>query len=269
MSEQKIEWLEVDPEIARELLSNFATNRNSNQAVIAKYTRAMKDGKWYMIGEPICITNQGSVLNGMHRLKAVVASGCTVTLPVIWNVPAAAMASIDTGMPRGYHHIQQMRGIKNATHVSAVTRRLWLWDQGIYLQSGNITASYDELDAYLQQNPGIPALVASVKGSRLPPYTPPSIAAVCRFIFGRISSEYEKAFWEGWSTGADLALDSPLLQLRQRFATDVNLRTHRNTGEMKIALACTAWNAFRKNKRVSKLQLPKGGITNASYPLPI
>ena len=43
----------------------------------------MQDGKWRLNGKTICFDSTGRLLNGQHRLSAVVRSGVTLTTVVV------------------------------------------------------------------------------------------------------------------------------------------------------------------------------------------
>lgn len=84
----KIEQWRVTPEIAEELLQkNYQDQRSLSKPVVNKYTADMIAGQWNEDVKTDCIAveldqegNILSVLNGQHRLNAVVNSGRTVKM---------------------------------------------------------------------------------------------------------------------------------------------------------------------------------------------
>lgn len=79
-------WIKVTPIIAKSLLRyNIRNYRSLKHPVVEKYANEMKSGKWIMNGEPIVISKDGLVRNGQHRLEAVVASGVSVVMYVIFD----------------------------------------------------------------------------------------------------------------------------------------------------------------------------------------
>ncbi len=46
-------------------------NRNVNQSRVLAYWTDMQDGKWWFTPDPVVVTDDGSIINGQHRLLAV------------------------------------------------------------------------------------------------------------------------------------------------------------------------------------------------------
>jgi hypothetical protein len=64
----------VDPAIAEKWLSHEAVNRELRQHVVDGYTSMMKRGEWGFSESAICFMADGGVINGQHRLWAVIQS---------------------------------------------------------------------------------------------------------------------------------------------------------------------------------------------------
>jgi hypothetical protein len=73
-----VQIVDVTPEIARGLLesANY-DNRKVKPVVVSKYAKTMSDGDWKFSPETISISKSGRLLNGQHRMLAVIASGVT------------------------------------------------------------------------------------------------------------------------------------------------------------------------------------------------
>ena len=82
--EMSIVQVMVSPEFARDVLErSFAsgfTNRPLSKKTVKKYAEAMKKGGWVLNNDAICIDDSGALINGQHRLEAVIVSGCTVPM---------------------------------------------------------------------------------------------------------------------------------------------------------------------------------------------
>lgn len=90
----------VTPEMARALLENNHGNRKLRRDAVARYAAIMKAGNWLPAPEPIVLGRSGRVLNGQHRLSAVVATNTSATFCFITNVEEEAFKVIDRGMMR-------------------------------------------------------------------------------------------------------------------------------------------------------------------------
>ena len=64
----------VTPKIAKQWLSNNAHNRKINSERVAELCQKMQQGTWKEKGPAIEVTDTGRLLNGQHRLTAIVLS---------------------------------------------------------------------------------------------------------------------------------------------------------------------------------------------------
>lgn len=110
----KTEIRTVTPEWARQMLEELDAQvaagkfrqRGVSDRRVAKYAADMKAGNWALNGESIIIDENGHLLNGQHRLHAVVKSGVSVKMLVVYNVPEMisdklkTIDTVDTGYAR-------------------------------------------------------------------------------------------------------------------------------------------------------------------------
>lgn len=79
----------ITPKLADEYLARNTNNyRKINHANVKKYAEDMKEGKWEENAEPISFSPSGVLLNGQHRLAAIVKSGVSVNMVVARDVDA-------------------------------------------------------------------------------------------------------------------------------------------------------------------------------------
>lgn len=115
--------VDVTPEIAHYWLThNFENNRSVNTRAVRKYSEDMANGDWVLSPQPITFAPDGTLIDGQHRLHAVIRSGVTVTFIVAGKVPLHAASGIDTGGTRALHQVMKIMGVKNvsATEVAMV-----------------------------------------------------------------------------------------------------------------------------------------------------
>ena len=72
----------VTPEMARRWLSDNAHNRKINVERVAELCQKMQDGTWREKGAAIEVTDTGHLLNGQHRLTAIVQCGKSIRIRV-------------------------------------------------------------------------------------------------------------------------------------------------------------------------------------------
>jgi hypothetical protein len=89
----KYEEMDIDEAKAKFMLSasrgNPRYNKQNavNRATVAKYANDMKNGRWQFSPEPISFNENGELVDGHHRLNAVIQSKTTVKFIVARNVP--------------------------------------------------------------------------------------------------------------------------------------------------------------------------------------
>jgi len=91
---------EVTPTFASAMLEQNHGNRTLRRGAVANYASLMEAGKWMCSPDGIIVAKSGRLLQGQHRLMAVVASGCTVQM-VIWReVDEDVFPVLDRGIKR-------------------------------------------------------------------------------------------------------------------------------------------------------------------------
>lgn len=81
---------EIDPAQAATMLLHNTRNRPMKPATVNTYAKVMSSGDWTFTGESISFDLRGRLVNGQHRLSAVVKSGVPITVVVVRGVPDSA-----------------------------------------------------------------------------------------------------------------------------------------------------------------------------------
>lgn len=120
-------WEVITPEIAEEILENAAAkgykNRKLRKGVVDVYANDMKNGDWQETNpQPIVIDDNGVLVDGQHRLSAVVQSGVTLAMFVTRNVPHIAVPTMDIGIQRSVSDAIQFNGMDAPKDVAAVVK---------------------------------------------------------------------------------------------------------------------------------------------------
>lgn len=152
---------EVTPAMAQKLLDNRAPNRGVSDAYVNQLSADMKTGAWRVTGVPVVVNDKEQLIDGQHRLAAVVASGCTISMTICYGVSDPhAQRNIDTGRKRPIAQVLQMfEGVKNATRAVAVMRNI------VMLRADSSAAgagfSVDAAVAFLASSPGTQWVLSS------------------------------------------------------------------------------------------------------------
>lgn len=262
-----VEILDVSPALAETWLSRNPNNRNLRKAVVDGYARDMEAGRWRLNGETVKFSAMGQLYDGQHRLNAVVQSGTTVPMVVIRGLGDDVMPTVDAGAKRSYSDALKLSGEENTSTLAAVARRAVMWERGMRTNTGAIRPTPLEMDDFLERHPEIRASadLASRLASR--ERLPASVIGLCHYLFAQLDAEAATWFFLRLADGDGLAATDPIAVLRSR-VTRLRVSGGRINETEGLALTIRAWNAHRDGSTRTKLQMPKGGLTNENFPAP-
>lgn len=119
----KSEWVLVTPFLASEwLAANHTNNRKRMKAVVSHYARDMESGHWTTTHQGIAFDSHGRLVDGQHRLAAVVESGCSIWFLVTNGLSEEAIISLDRGKNRTLAHALQWAGYKISNEQIAILK---------------------------------------------------------------------------------------------------------------------------------------------------
>jgi hypothetical protein len=114
----------ISPKQAKELLKKNIRNRSISSATVKKYTILMKKKAWMVTGDSIKISADGNLMDGQHRLLAVVASGVPLQTVIVEGVEDMAFRVLDSGYSRDARHIVDSFGIPHPKTAATAIRIL-------------------------------------------------------------------------------------------------------------------------------------------------
>lgn len=119
----EIEKIEITPEQAKSILRKNNSNRRLRVETVTRYAIDMSKGKWNeSTAECIKLASDGTLLDGQHRLHAIVEANVPIKLLVAYNVPKDVFNVIDTGVPRSGEDVLHVKGVPNASGVASVIK---------------------------------------------------------------------------------------------------------------------------------------------------
>ncbi len=92
--------VKVTPALAEQWLAGRAENRVVRKSIVALYCRLMLARQWVLTHQGIAFDEEGRLIDGQHRLMAVVASGVSVLMVVMTGVSNEAFEAIDRHIKR-------------------------------------------------------------------------------------------------------------------------------------------------------------------------
>ena len=105
----RFEETTITPEMAKAFLSNNPRNRTISNKRLQKYCTDIKNGTWGTSPQPVCLGSEGKLIDGQHRLTAVLLTGIPIKSVIAYDVPDDAV--IDRGKERRLGEALYMRGL--------------------------------------------------------------------------------------------------------------------------------------------------------------
>lgn len=248
-SEMSVTLEHITPQIAARMLEANTNNRPARDGLVQSYAEDMRAGRWQTNGDAIRFNVDGQLIDGQHRLFAIIRSGLTIPSLVIRNLGNAAFQTIDGGATRKAGDILNMMDVKNANTVASVARMSILYTSGQIQQrrvSRTAIVEFVEAHPYIAEAAHISRPAG--RGGHL------NAAPVSAIIFlaneRRYYDDEIASFLEGIVEGAGLERGDPRLALRE-WSVNERMRNHGKLNTIvTFAAVARAWNAYAKGERL-------------------
>jgi hypothetical protein len=256
----------ISPDQARRYLAANTSNRNIRRELVKVYARDMAEGRWKDNGETIKFSKDGVLIDGQHRLEAVVQANVTISMVVVRGLNADVQATIDAGAKRTAGDALKLRGEMYGRTLAAVARRCLIWEASDRkdMDPSHRSVSHQEVIDYVAAHPDLQNatdFAQHITGSRPAPL---SVMGFSYWALAQISQDDADLFFEGLTTGVNLTPGNPVLALRNRLL-DVRYRRYSAQDDReKVALIFKGWNFFRAGRPVQILKFMK----SESFPIP-
>ncbi|HET6915311.1 MAG TPA: hypothetical protein VFH56_04410 [Acidimicrobiales bacterium] len=250
-------FVEVTPRLAEEWLAGNTVNRKVRPDAVNQYAADMIAGRWTISESAICFSPDGELLNGQHRLRAVIQSGATICMLVMRNVPIESMSNMDAGRKRTTADALGFDGESSPHLLAAATKLALLYTDGrLYRDRKVQSVSTGELRDFLAAHPDLRYSIFSVSTVARPVDLTPTAKVVAHWIFTHaVSEDVADEFFELLSTRVGLPEGSPILALDSRIR-ELRRSKSRINHRSELHLLIKAWNHWRAGRAVRSLTLP-------------
>ncbi len=252
-------WETVDPDMARTFLDENDANRAIRTRVVNAYARDMAHGDWMITGETIKFSKTGELLDGQHRLYAIMESGTAQRLLVIRGLDPSTKGVIDTGAPRTAGDALKLVGLggSSAFAVAAAARLLVLWqtDRLRTMSAGlrhEDRATHGEIIQMVRDNPDVLDAVADAYRDYERTGIPTGPGGMARMVLHQIDAADAAVFFDALSGYKTDGSNDPRAVLLYTIRQMRALGQMRKPGEA-IGLIFTAWNAWRDGQKITTL----------------
>jgi hypothetical protein len=239
-------WVDVTPELAAAILSEGSRNRNIRRKDVIRYAADMKQGLWATTGEAIKFDQDGSLLDGQHRLSAVVDAQITVPMLFVYDIPRASQDVMDSGRKRSLADQLAMRGHTNCNTLAAgikAARDLETYGKPRANKNDSVVMMLDWFD----NNQEIVNSISPVNKASQPPVKYPSgLAIALHFTMSKLGEEEANRFWHVLGYGAQDPGVGAIIVLREKMMVVAaeTKRGHLIDTNHRAAYTIAAWNAW-------------------------
>ena len=258
----KVELKTITPALAECILSEKNHgNRPMNRLHVDHLAKEITGGRWKVNGDTICI-NGTKLIDGQHRLAAVVQSGIAIQSLVVEGLPSDVFDTKDVGKRRSPGDTLGVRGEKSAYRLAA---SLVLIDKYMTGRADrSVRYSNTEIEELLEKYPEARNSLHTsvcVKGMM-----PPSVLDACHYLFSRVDQEMADDFVTKVVRGTGLQEGDPWYVLRERLVKNT-LSKSKLTKPYTMALCIKAWNHVRAGSKLRYLRWRENGDASEPFPL--
>jgi hypothetical protein len=269
----------VTPAMAQRWLEGNVDNRNLREPRVLGHSQVLQRGEWELTGDALVFDEDDTLLNGQHRLSAVVVTGISARFLILRGVPSKAQEVMDTGLSRTLADQLQRRGVPYYTYVSSAL--FWLHRMAYSEASGvahyaepgmrpsfrQLLKLYDDNKELSEEAPRIGRHVNNLKVR----------AGATLAIYHRLKQiddpnidEEVDLFFDKWVTGAELKASDPIFRLREFCLEDAAKRhTKGRAPDYRfVAYTMTAWNKWRAGEPIRQLKWVYTPTIRQAWPVP-
>lgn len=253
----KTELRNITPELATKMLEKNFNNRKISDRHVVYLSNQMRDNQWQFDGQPVRFDKFGRLLDGQHRLSAVVKSGKTIQFLIVSGLDESTFKVMDTGKNRSAGDVLSVMGLKYSTDIASIAKTVLAFKRNSFSHSATRVVNSEIVEWY-NNNDNIVDIIRQADSHRssFSGVLSRSHISVFMYLFNEINIEASEEFIRKLCTGLAIDIDSPIFILRKKLISD-KMSKARLPQREKFALICKAWNLYRLDKKCRVLKWNK------------
>ena len=213
---------EITPEYAQEILDQKNNNnRTIKQTNLNRLVKAIDNDEWQVTNQGIAFDSEGNLLDGQHRLLAIVKTGQALKIMVARNMNPKIFHCVDKGVARTAADSLFIEGCKQPSRLAAGIKVYLLykrfpkgtWASAVmptHLEIFNEYNNNKDLWDYI-------VLKINMYHKKFHFFTISVAIAMYKLMVDKnYSEDVCEKFWTQISEGANLEIDSPILSFRSQ-----------------------------------------------------
>ena len=244
------ETMIVTPEYARHILKFYNKNNRRPSAVhVDRLSSDMLNGDWVQSGQTITFDTTGNLLDGQHRLLAIISTGIQQEFLMVYGLEREAFAAINNGLPLTGAKILEMDGFgENSATINALARSAIIYEANGSIDSNSkkgfhglnkITAT--QTRHFLSANPNIVNYVDRYKKVQV---VPQSVSSFCYWLLSSIDQPKAEEYLDQIFLGVGLNPNSLEYYLFNKFQRSRNAVQNKMSKQTMIANAILGWRRY-------------------------
>ena len=267
----KIEKKKVTPKMAQEMLRENWSNRTIRNEHVDRIASDIREGRWELNGESLKFDNDGHLIDGQHRLLAIIEADKAAETFIVTDAPKSIQRTLGGVIARTFSDELTMRGVAYASVCSGAAKCAAIYDRFHYWEpkhvrqisitdQGNAFDRHE--DAILAASKFVTRLYGTNKGGG---FLPTQTMMASQLVWMR-RHDLTVADWfvEKAYTGMGLKHDDPVHLLRRMFnPRDVRRRMGFN---LRNAVTIKAFNYTCEGRKIGRLQWRATGPVVEDFP---
>ncbi len=265
---------QVTPELADKYLGTMTQNRVLRDNRVMQWVTIITEGEWKLTNDAISFDTNGHLINGQHRLAAIVVAEIAVPLIVVRGLPVDVQDVMDSGLTRKLSDALQLRGETDCFVKASALR--WIARLDYIEAEDGATVNYYRnnsgpsvsqlLHLFDRQAEAIAEVLPTSRRAKATLGLPAGVIAV--MVRQReLDPEDFEAFWAGAVDGVGLESGDGRLALRNYLLSPTRSGTRR-LDYLQLAYVTKAWNHWRDGNPVHNLKWNFGGAHSERFPIP-
>ena len=252
---------DISPRIAGEYLLHNDKNRSIRTHHLRHLARQMSEGLWVYNADPIRF-NGKTLIDGQHRLMAVVDTGRTIKMLVVRGLSDEAQLTIDSGRNRSNADTLSMRGHTYAHTAAGTLRLVDAYVNGRMNTLSHYRVSNAEILLIERRHPLAMGASQYVVQNMPAGWGYRTVPALVYYVAGFVDEDARETFFTQVFHGVGIdSKNEPSWLLRQRLEKHAR-GDHRLGQRAQLGIYIRAWNHFISGNKLGLLKY------SVKHPLP-
>jgi hypothetical protein len=260
----------ITPDDARELLraTEGAMQRGLSEAQVNRIAEAIRQNRWETTHQAIAISPEGTILDGRHRLTAIIRANKAVNVWVARGADPKTFLAVDTGRSRTPGDLLHIAGFTNVNALAATARYVMAAKRikgtnGSWVSAIN-PIRHDEIVRWVEMNGADlehALQIGNLISRNLGRFGLRTWISAGAFLIreSNVPEGLQQEFFARFADGANLAPGSSILAFRRYIAQSFLHQANQVKGPVGLALMIKTFNAYIAGANV-QLSIFKLGI---------